>query len=70
MRKGLLRSVLVAAFSAVMAFGVVSAHSAARSDAPADSFWGGAAVESVDATLLADSIWPVAPQDSDETAQA
>lgn len=69
MRNGLLRSVLVAAFSAVMAFGVVSTHSAARSDAPADSYWGGVAVETVDTTVLADSIWPLAPQGSDEAVQ-
>lgn len=69
MRNGLLRSVLVAAFSAVMAFGVVSAHSAARGDSPEDSFWGGAAVGAVNTTVLADSIWPVAPQGSDETVQ-
>ncbi len=70
MRRGLLRSVLVAAFSAVMAFGVVSTHSAAKSDAPADSYWGGAAVETVDTAVPGDSIWPLAPQGSDETVQA
>ena len=69
MRKRMLRSVLVAAFSAVMAFGVVSTHSAAKSDAPADSYWGGAVVE-VDTIVPGDSIWPLAPQGSDETVQA
>lgn len=34
-----------------------------------DSFWGGAAVGAVNTTVLADSIWPVAPQGSDETVQ-
>jgi hypothetical protein len=40
MRKRTLRSVLVAAFSAVVAFGVLSGPAGAKGDVRADSSWG------------------------------
>ncbi|AKJ11862.1 hypothetical protein ABB07_17990 [Streptomyces incarnatus] len=39
MHKRMLRSALVAAFSAVLAFGVMTGHAGARSDAAQDSSW-------------------------------
>lgn len=44
MRKRMLRSVLVAAFSAVVAVGTLSGLSQAKGDAPADSIWSLSAV--------------------------
>ncbi|QEV43346.1 hypothetical protein CP978_18230 [Streptomyces nodosus] len=40
MRKRMLRSVLVVAFSAVMAIGALTGLSEEKGDAPADSTWG------------------------------
>ena len=63
MRKRMLRSVLVAAFSAVVAFGTLSGLSAEKGDVRADSVWsltaatttvagGGTTVDRAD-----DSVW-------------
>ncbi|MPY64331.1 hypothetical protein FNH08_46420 [Streptomyces spongiae] len=59
MRKRMLRSVLVAAFSAVVAFGTLSGLSGAKGDVRADSSWPASAVTSV----AEDSSWPVPPVD-------
>ncbi|MEU0004177.1 hypothetical protein ABZ079_07720 [Streptomyces sp. NPDC006314] len=58
----MLRSVLVAAFSAVVAFGTLNGLSTAKGDVQADSRWSvvAAADEPVDADAVAtpsDSIW-------------
>ncbi|MEU9188570.1 hypothetical protein AB0D14_29355 [Streptomyces sp. NPDC048484] len=58
----MLRSVLVAAFSAVVAFGALSDVSAAKSDDRADSHWPTAAVD-FQATDVPDSHWPAPPVD-------
>jgi len=60
MRNKMLRSVLVAAFSAVVAFGVLSGFSDGKSDIRADSAWPAIAASTASA---ADSAWPVAPDD-------
>jgi hypothetical protein len=60
MRKRMLRSILVAAFSAVVAFGSLSGLSGAKGDNRADSAWSLAAttVASGDGTVHADdSAW-------------
>ncbi|CAL9507989.1 hypothetical protein GCM10010261_49420 [Streptomyces pilosus] len=60
MRKRELRSVLVAAFSAVMAFGVLSGLAGTKGDVRADSSWGPVAVSK---SVPPDSSWgPVVPQ--------
>jgi hypothetical protein len=66
----MLRSVLVAAFSAVVAFGALSGLSGAKSDIRADSKWPTAATSvqaagdtSVSAQVASDSKWPVSPED-------
>ena len=70
----MLRSVLVAAFSAVVAFGALSGASVAKSDVRADTHWPTAAEDvvavdthwpSVVATTdgTDDTHWPVAPVD-------
>ncbi|GAA2539196.1 MULTISPECIES: hypothetical protein [Streptomyces] len=65
MRKRTLRSVLVAAFSVVAAFGVLSGLAGAEGDARADSSWGPVAGTK---SVIADSSWgvpaPVAADDS------
>jgi hypothetical protein len=61
MRKRMLRSVLVAAFSAVVAFGALSGLSDARSDVRADTHWPNAA-ENVLAGA-SDTHWPAPPVD-------
>jgi hypothetical protein len=58
MRNRMLRLGLVAAFSAVVAFGTVSGLSGAKSDDRADSVWPTAPKSHV----LADSVWPVAAE--------
>ena len=60
MRKRMLRSVLVAAFSAVVAFGTLGGFSGTKGDAPADSAWSLAAVtmtESGGPVVQDDSAW-------------
>jgi hypothetical protein len=62
MRNRMLRSVLVAAFSAVVAFGALNGLSNAKGDVRADSRWSVVAAtdEPVDANAVAtpsDSIW-------------
>ncbi|GGS86038.1 hypothetical protein GCM10010254_02270 [Streptomyces chromofuscus] len=62
MRKRMLRSVLVAAFSAVVAVGTLSGLSPAKDAAPADSIWSQGAVSAEpvgEDTRLGtdDSIW-------------
>ncbi len=58
MRNKMLRSVLVAAFSAVVAFGALGGLSGAKGDVLADSHWPSVAADGV----LADSHWPTAAQ--------
>ena len=56
----MLRSVLVAAFSAVVAFGTLGGFSGTKGDAPADSAWSLAAVtttESGGPVVQDDSAW-------------
>lgn len=56
MRNRMLRSVLVVAFSAVVAFGALSGLSDAKSDDRADSHWPASAVDVV--AVASDSHWP------------
>ena len=66
MHKRTLRSVLVAAFSAVVAFGVLSGLAGAEGDVRADSSWGAGATG---VTLPPDSSWgPVAPRTTDDSS--
>lgn len=62
MRKRMLRSVLVAAFSTVVAFGALSALSEAKGDTRADTSWP-AVAESTTLAWAADTTWPVPPAD-------
>jgi hypothetical protein len=62
MRKRMLRSVLVAAFSAVMAFGALGGHSDVKGDTRADSHWPAVVVAGPD-----DSHWPVSPAADSES---
>lgn len=62
MGKRLLRSVLVATFSVVMAFGALDGLSDAKGDVRADTSWPRAA-ENVEAAVPPDTSWPVAPID-------
>jgi len=55
MRNKMLRSILVAAFSAVVAVGALSGLSEAKSDSRADSSWPSAAPTVV---IAGDSSWP------------
>lgn len=64
MRNRMLRLGLVAAFSAVVAFGTVSALSGPNGDDRADSVWPATAKSHV----LADSVWPAAAQSTVGTA--
>lgn len=62
MRKRMLRSVLVAAFSAVVAFGTLNGLSTGKGDTRADSVWSvvGASDGSIQAVAEAapsDSVW-------------
>lgn len=66
MRKKMLRLVLVAAFSAVTAFGALSGLSDAKGDVRADSVWPSAAVTAV----AGDSVWPVSPGRTDDSVWA
>lgn len=54
MRNKMLRSVLVAAFSAMVAFGALGGLSETKADVLADSHWPAVATDNV----LADSHWP------------
>lgn len=62
MRKRMLRSVLVAAFSAVAIFGTLSGLSSANSDIRADTSWP-AVAESTTLAVALDTSWPVPPAD-------
>jgi hypothetical protein len=66
MRKRTLRSVLVAAFSAVMAFGALSGLAGTKGDVRADSSWGPVVVSK---SAPPDSSWgsPV-PQLADDSS--
>jgi hypothetical protein len=64
MRNRMLRLGLVAAFSAVVAFGTVSGLSGAKGDDRADSVWPAAPKGHV----LADSVWPAAARSAVATA--
>ncbi|MFJ3667712.1 hypothetical protein ACIPSE_14795 [Streptomyces sp. NPDC090106] len=64
MQKKLLRSVLAAAFSAVVAFGALSAASGTKGDAQADSAW-----LVTNAAVPGDSAWVVA-NGTDDSAWA
>lgn len=60
MRKRMLRSVLVAAFSAVVAFGSLSGFSGAKGDVRADSAWSltaSSAAASNNVSVNDDSAW-------------
>lgn len=57
MHKRMLRSVLVAAFSAVVAFGALSGLSTTKSDIAMDSSW------STTAAVPADSSWVIVASD-------
>ena len=59
MRKRMLRSVLVAAFSAVAIFGTLSGLSGANGDIRADTSWPAVAESTTLAAL--DTSWPVPP---------
>ncbi len=61
MRNRMLRSVLVAAFSAVVAVGTVHGLSGSKGDNRADSVWPIAPKEHV----VADSVWPASVMDSE-----
>ena len=56
MRKRMLRSVLVAAFSAVVAFGAISGLAGTKGDDRADSTWGPSVVRAAEP---GDSTWGV-----------
>lgn len=65
MRKRTLRSVLVAAFSAVMAFGVLSGLAGTKGDVRADGSWGPGTVQE---SAPPDSTWGVVqPQLADDS---
>ena len=64
MRNRMLRLGLVAAFSAVVAFGTVNGLSGAKGDGRADSVWPTAAKSHV----LADSVWPAVAESAAATA--
>lgn len=59
MRNKMLRSVLVAAFSAMVAFGALGGLSETKADVLADSHWPAVATDNV----LADSHWPAPAAD-------
>lgn len=61
MGKRLLRSVLVAAFSAALALGAISGISGEKTGVRADTSWPGI-VKSV--KTASDTSWPVAPTDA------
>ncbi|WP_245238136.1 hypothetical protein [Streptomyces roseochromogenus] len=70
MHKRMLRSALVAAFSAALAFGALTGHAGTKSDVAQDSSWRVAAAGSGDSSWViaasdvpGDSSW-VAPHDS------
>ncbi|MFE9771346.1 hypothetical protein ACFYOV_06675 [Streptomyces sp. NPDC005931] len=66
MRKTTLRSVLVAAFSAVVAFGVLSGLTGEEGDARADSSWGPVVGAK---SGVPDSSWgPSAPAATDDSS--
>jgi len=67
MRKKMLRLVLVAAFSAVTAFGALGGLSDAKSDTQADSVWPEVAASTV---VAGDSVWPVSPDRTDDSVWA
>ncbi|MEW2622780.1 hypothetical protein [Streptomyces sp. NPDC048106] len=58
MGKKMIRSVLVATFSAVVALGVLSGPFGAKSDTQADSKWPSVATLDVKTEVRADSKWP------------
>jgi hypothetical protein len=60
MYKRMLRSVLAAAFSTVVAVGVLSGLAGAKSDVARDSTWGSTG----SASVLGDSTWRIAAADS------
>jgi hypothetical protein len=68
MRNRMLRSILVAAFSTVVAFGVLTGLSEAKSDSRADSTWPSSTTT---VTIAKDSTWPLSPeQDGSEQESA
>lgn len=62
MRKRMLRSVLVAAFSTVAVFGALSGLSDTKGDIRADTSWP-AVAKSTTLARAADTTWPVPPAD-------
>lgn len=67
MRNRMLHSVLVAAFSAVVAIGAFGGVSGEKSDTRADSVWPAAAQTVV---VAGDSVWPVVPAHTDDSVWA
>ncbi|GLW49167.1 hypothetical protein Stsp02_48280 [Streptomyces sp. NBRC 14336] len=67
MGKKMLRSVLVAAFSVGVAFGVVGGLSEAKADVRADSVW--PSIVAKDA-VEGDSVWAVGPVRADDSVWA
>lgn len=65
MRKRMLRSMLVAAFSAVVAFGALSGLAGTKGDSRADSTWGPSVAS---AARAGDSTWGVgSPTSADDS---
>lgn len=62
MRKRMLRSVLVAAFSTVFIVGALSGFSDAKGDIRADTSWP-AGADSTTQVRAGDTTWPVPPTD-------
>ncbi|GHE65006.1 hypothetical protein GCM10014715_18160 [Streptomyces spiralis] len=60
MGKRMLRSVLVAAFSAAAAMGLWAGFSGEKGDVRADTSW-----PAVAASTASDTSWPIAPADGD-----
>jgi len=67
MGKKMLRSVLVAAFSVGVAFGVVSGFSEAKGDVLADSVWPPIVAQDAPA---GDSVWAAGPARTDDSVWA
>jgi hypothetical protein len=67
MRNRMLHSVLVAAFSAVVAFGTLSGISGTEGDVRADSVWPATAPS---VAIADDSVWPAAPAGKDDSVWA
>lgn len=67
MGKKMLRSVLVAAFSAGVVFGVVGGFSETKTDVRADSVWPPIIAKN---TVMGDSVWAAGPAHPDDSVWA